>query len=144
MAIGDLPLLKQFFAQQDDAATQEALFRETLLMTLSRATRADAATDDDEVDAVRCLLKERLGEDVSVKDIRVAASSELFETTSIDKYLTSAATRLSLEQRQSIISALITIFHADGKISESEVAFFDMTAQSLRLSPSELVGLKSS
>lgn len=143
MAIGDFSLLKQLFANQDNMDNQQELFRETLLMTLSRATRADARTDDDEVEQVQALLKEILSEDVSAKDIRVAASSELYEKTSIDRFLTNASTHLALEDRQTIISALIRIFHADGKISESEVDFFNMAATALRLSPAEIVGLKT-
>lgn len=144
MAFGDLPLLKQFFAADDDADTRRELFRETLLMTLSRGTRADASTDDDEVKAVQAILQRYLNEQVSAKDIRVAASSELYEKAPIDKCLAEAATRIDLEGRQTIATALIEVFRADGKVASAEVEFFNMAATALKLTPAELLGLEPS
>ncbi|MFK7733359.1 MAG: TerB family tellurite resistance protein [Pseudomonadales bacterium] len=142
MSIGSLAKIKQFFGTLEDSKEKEDLYKEMLVMTLARATRADLVTDDREVSKVQDILCATLGADVSAKDIRVAASSELYETAPIEKYLATVGPKIDADQRQAIIRALIDVFKADGRVSDSECDFFDMVASSLKLTPAELAGLR--
>lgn len=141
MSIGSLSKIKKFFGALENAEEKEELYKEMLVMTLARATRADLLTDDREVDKVQEILCAALGADVSAKDIRVAASSELYESAPIEKYLANVGPKIDATQRRGITRALVDVFRADGKVSESEIEFFNMVAEALRLKPSELAGL---
>jgi len=144
MSITNLAHIKKFFGGTDNPEEKHELYKEMLLMTLSRATRADLVTNESEVETVQGILKKLLDEDISSADIRVAAASELFETAPISKYLERVGQQLDSGQSQSIVNALIEVFAADGQVSALEVDFFNMVVESLNLSPAEIVGLVSS
>jgi len=141
MSTSNFSHIKKFFSGAKNADEQHALYKEMLLMTLARATRADLVTDDREVASVQAILKDYLGEDFSSKDVRVAASSELYETASIDKFLGRVGQQIEAPQRQSIAKALVQVLGADGKVTPAEVEFFNMAIGALRLTPAETVGL---
>ncbi len=141
MSIRNLSHIKKLFEHADNPEEKQELYKEMLLMTLSRATRADLVTDDSEVSTVQKVVLEATGEEVSAQDVRVAASSELYETTPIDKYLSRVGQKIDMSQRQAIVKALIAVFEADGQVTESEIAFFNMVVGALKLSPAETVGL---
>jgi uncharacterized tellurite resistance protein B-like protein len=143
MSIASLSNIKKFFSNTESPDQKQALYKEMLLMTLSRATRADLVTDDTEVKTVQRILCEILEEDVSSADIRTAASSELFEQVPLKKYLERMGPQLDAGQNCAIIKGLIDIFRADGNVTESEIEFFNMVANALKISPAELVGLVS-
>ena len=141
MSIRNLSHIKKFFDQGDSQEEKQELYKEMMLMTLSRATRADLVTDDSEVATVQNVVLEATGEEVSAKCVRIAAASELYETAPIDKYLSRVGQKIDLAQRQSIIKALIAVFEADGQVTQAETDFFDMVVGALKLSPSEAAGL---
>ncbi len=141
MSIRNLSQIKKLFDQGDNPEEKQELYQEMLLMTLSRATRADLVTDDAEVATVQKVVLEATGEEVSPQDVRIAAASELYETTPIDKYLVRVGQKIDLPQRQSIVKALIAVFKADGQVTESEIDFFNMVVGALKLSPAEAAGL---
>ena len=74
MSIASLSHIKKFFSNTDNPEEKQQLYKETLLVTLSRATRADMVTNDDEVKTVQRILCGILDEDISAADIRTAAS----------------------------------------------------------------------
>ena len=141
MSIRNLSHIKKFFGHVDNPEEKQELYKEMLLMTLSRATRADLTTDDPEVAVVRRIILDFTGEDVSSESIRVAASSELYEKAPIVKYLTQVGQQINRSQRQSIAKALVEVFESDGKVTASECEFFNIVIGALKLTPAEAVGL---
>ncbi|MFK8018248.1 MAG: TerB family tellurite resistance protein [Pseudomonadales bacterium] len=141
MSIGNLSKVKKFFGGLENSEEKNELYKEMLVMTLARATRADSVTDNEEIKKVQALVSSMLGEEVSEAEIRVAAGSELYETAPIQKYLSKVGPQIDPEQRRSIINALVEVFRADGKVSETEVDFFNMVSDSLRMTAAELAGL---
>ena len=145
MAIADLSnVLKIFGGSEPTEEERRALFKEVLLMTLARATSADANIDPAEVDTVQAILKRTLGEEIEAADIRVAAKSEIYESAPLPDYLASVAKRLNSDERVAIAKALADVIHSDCRISEREVNFFDMVAKSLKITPAELAGIVAS
>jgi uncharacterized tellurite resistance protein B-like protein len=141
MSIRNLSHIKKFFGHSGNPEEKLELYKEMLLMTLSRATRADLLTDDSEVATVQRIWLDVIGEEVSSKDVRIAASSELFESAPIDKYLARVGQQIEASQRQSIVKALIDVFEADGMVTASEIEFFNMVVEALKLTPAQTVGL---
>ncbi len=141
MSIGKLSKVKKYFGGLENDDEKQELYKEMLVMTLARATRADSVTDNDEVQKVQDLLSSILGEEVTEAEIRVAAASELYETAPLQKYLASCGAQIDAEQRGKIIQALVQVFRADGKVSETEIDFFNMVSDALRVTPAEIAGL---
>ena len=141
MSIANLSHIKKFFVSTEHPDEKQALYKEMLLVTLSRSTRADLVTNEEEVQTVQRILNDLLDEDISSADIRVAASSELFEEVSLKKYLERMGPQLDAQQNQTMIKALLDVFRADGNVTDSEIEFFNMVATALNMSPAELAGL---
>lgn len=120
---------------------KEELFKEALLMVLARATRADSNVEAAEVSKVRQALKAQTGEEFTEAQILTAASSEIFESQSLERYLTSATRKLSESERVAILSCLADIIRSDDVIRYAEMDFFDRVATALRATPSEIAGL---
>lgn len=144
MAIKDFSLLKRLRGVQPSADEQDALFREAMLMTLARATHADAYTTRAEVDTVRAVYQRHTGQDVSAADVRVAASSDLFETAPLEKWLHSVSRKLDEQHCKAIVKALIEVIRTDGHVRSGEADFFNMVVGALRLTPIDVVELSSS
>ncbi|MFT7560171.1 MAG: putative tellurite resistance protein B-like protein [Flavobacteriales bacterium] len=143
MSYTSLSHVMNLFSSTSSPEAKEELFKEVTLLTLARATRADLVTTGPEVEVVQALLVKLFDEEISSADIRVAASSELFEAAPLNRYLAATAAQLDLEQNQAILKALIDVFSADGKVTEPEIAFFNMVATSLGLTAAEIIGLSA-
>lgn len=141
MSIRNLAHIKKYFSHGDSPEEQHELYKEMLLMTLARATRADLVTDDSEIAIVQRVWLDVIGEEVTTKDVRIAASSELYETAPIDKYLARVGQRIGTSERQLIVKALVDVFEADGKVTASEIEFFNMVVEALKITPAQTVGL---
>jgi len=120
---------------------KQELFKEVMLMVLARATRADSNVESVEVTQVQNALLENTGETFSEADILTAASSEIFETQPLERYLTSATRKLSDGERIAILGALAKIIRSDAEIRYTELDFFDRVATALRATPSEIAGM---
>jgi uncharacterized tellurite resistance protein B-like protein len=120
---------------------KQELFKEVLLMVLARAARADSNVEVIEIAQVQKVLQEQTGETFSEADIRTAASSELFEKQSLERYLSSATRKLSEGERIAILGALAGIIRSDAEIRYAELDFFDSVATALRATPSEIAGM---
>ena len=123
------------------AKDKQELFKEVLLLVLARATRADTNVEAIEIAQVQKALKEVTGEEFSEADILTAASSEVFETQSLERTLSNATSRLTDEDRVTILSCLSGIIKSDTHIRYHELEFFDHVATALRATPSEIAGL---
>jgi uncharacterized tellurite resistance protein B-like protein len=135
-------LLKGLFSGADSESNSRQLFKEILLLVLARATRADTNIEADELTSVQSILNEVLGETISIADIKLAATSEMFERRSLDRSLTKATRKLTDEDRILILQCLAQVFRADNQIRESELDYFDRVANALKATPSEIAGLR--
>lgn len=142
MAIADLKNVLKIFSGSDIGEEQQnELYKETLLMTLARATNADVAIHHVEVDRVVEILEEHTGEQFSPKDVRVAARAELYAEADLKRYLSSVRGKLSDGQRAHVIQALAEVFESDEDISVLEVDFFNNIARTLDVTPAQIAGL---
>ena len=144
MSIASLDGILKIFGGTDPTPEEQAqLAKEVMLMTLARATAADTNIKAIEIETVREVLQAHTGDDFAEADVRVAAKSAIFEKAPLDKYLSSSARKLTDDDRLEIARALGEVINADGRISEYEISFFNMVANSLALTPAQLMGLKA-
>ena len=142
MSIANLSSVLSIFRGSELSPEEEKeLFKEVLVMTLSRATSADANIDPAEVETVQVVIKKVTGDDIEAADIRVAAKSALFETAPLEKYLASAGRKLGADDRVKTVQTLAEVIKSDCRVGPRETQFFDMVAEALRVTPSELAGL---
>lgn len=144
MSLVNFSSITKLLRDNGDTAKHKAeLFQEVMLMVLARATRVDSNVEKVEIAKVQEVLKEQLGQDFSEAEIRTAASSEVFETQSIERYLASATRKLDERERVIILSSLAGVIRSDDEIRFFELDFFDKVALALRATPSEIAGLVS-
>ena len=144
MAIADLSsVLKIFGESAPDEDEQKALYGEVLLMTLARASSADANIDPVEISTIRQIIQRETGEEIDEKDVRRAARTELYETETLRKYLRRVRQRIQANDRRKIVEALAEVIKSDTQISVLEIDFFNRVADALRITPAELAGLHS-
>lgn len=142
MSIANLSsVLKIFQGSSLSSEEENALFREVLLMTLSRATSEDSNVQPVEVETVQSIIKNAIGEDVDASEIRIAAKSEIYESASLEKYLSSCGRKLDSASRATTVKALADVIKSDTEITSREVQFFDMVANALEVTPAEVAGL---
>ncbi len=142
MGIADLSNVLKFFGGGDPTPEEkEDLLKEVLLMTLARASSSDANIDPVEVDTVQSVVQRVTGEELSAADIRVAAASELYESVPFEKYLSRCARKLNAADRVVTMRSLAEVIKSDTEVGAREIAFFDMVAGALAVSPAELAGL---
>ena len=142
MSMANLSNVLKIFRGTDLSPDEESeLFREVLLMTLSRASSSDANIAPIEVETVQAIVEKSTGEEVSAADIRVAAASELYETAPLEKYLSSCGRKLDAPSRVATVQALADVIKSDTRVTSREVQFFDMVALALAVTPAEIAGL---
>ncbi|MEM7219584.1 MAG: TerB family tellurite resistance protein [Pseudomonadota bacterium] len=134
-------ILKIFGGNEPSAEERQNLFREATLMTVSRATASDTNIKQVEVETVRDIYQRVTGEEISSADVRMAANSKLYESAPLYRYLGRVAKVIDVHERVTIAKALSEVILSDDHVSEAEVEFFNMVADSLQLSPAELAGL---
>lgn len=134
---------KLFHDNKNKTEHKQDLYQEVLVMVLARATRADSNVEKVEISNVRGVLKKQLNIDFSEADIRTAASSEIFERQSLERYLSSATRKLDERERTIILASLASVIRSDEEVRVFELDFFDRVALALRASPSEIAGLIS-
>lgn len=132
---------KLFGGAVSDESEREALFKEALLLTLSRASNTDENISPVEVETVRSLMKSVIGEEVSQADVRVAAASKLYEKASLDDYLSVVGRKLLPKQRTTIVQSLAEVINSDARVSTLEIDFFNRVASAIKATPAEMVGL---
>ena len=134
-------VLKIFGGDEPSDAERQDLFKEIMLMTLARATSADANIEAVEIEQVRSALKNTIGEDISDADIRVAAASQLYESAPLDKYLAQCGKKLTPAQRAHIATSLAELIKSDSAVRSMEVDFFNSVVEALKVTPAQLAGL---
>jgi uncharacterized tellurite resistance protein B-like protein len=142
MGLADFKSILKFIRDGDPTPEEEKqLFKEAALMTLARATSADTHIHHVEVKTVQQILLEVTGEEISVADIRVAARSDLFEKKPLEKYLSGVGRKLEAADRATIMQSLAAVIRSDERISHFETDYFDIVANALKATPSEIAGL---
>ncbi|MEX0299430.1 MAG: TerB family tellurite resistance protein [Kordiimonas sp.] len=126
-----------------DASKKKSLVEEVLLLTLSRATCADSNIGSIEVETVQAIFQEVAGTEVSCKEIRVAAISDLYKEATLEKYLANASGKIEVADRQMIVQSLARVIKADDKVSPFEVEFFNKVVSALGLTPAQVTDLES-
>lgn len=144
MSLVDFSKITQLLSDDKSKAKQrKKLFQEVILMVLARVTRVDSNVESVEISKVQEVLSEELGLDISAAEIRTASSSEIFETQSLESYLSTAARKLYKRERIIILASLQKVIRSDDVIRSFELDFFDRVALALRATPSEIAGLES-
>lgn len=144
MGIESFSHIIEFFSGGDkkpDETQKRSLVEEALLMTLSRATNADSNINPVEVETVQQIFREAVGTEVSIKDIRVAAISDLYKEATLEKYLAKVSGKIEPNDCQMIVKSLARVIKVDGKISPFEVEFFNGVVKALGLTPAQTTGL---
>lgn len=143
MALINFSSLKTMMTNHGEENDARALFEEVLLLVLARASRVDSNVDSIEVRHVQKALKEMTGAEYSEAEVQTAASSEIFETQSLERTLAKASGKLSSEHKAAILHCLAELLQSDDAIRHPELEFFDRVAAALRASPSEIAGLQA-
>jgi len=143
MAFINFSSLKNMMTNHGQDNDASALFEEVLLLVLARASRVDSNIESIEVRHVQKALKEMTGAEYSEAEVQTAASSEIFETQSLERTLAKASGNLSSENKAQILHCLAELLQSDDAIRHPELEFFDHVAAALRASPSEIAGLQA-
>jgi uncharacterized tellurite resistance protein B-like protein len=142
MAIADLKSVLKIFGGSDiSKSKQSELYKEVLLMTLSRAADADIHIHPKEVDRIVEILKEHTGDDFSARDVRLAARDELYAKATLVRYLNSVRDKMRNADRVDTVHALADVFRIDKEVSVLEIDFFNEVATALKVTPAEIAGL---
>ena len=142
MGIIKMDNIKALLNNELSAEQKQKAFKELLVLVLARGTRADLYTHETEVSAAQRVIKDYIGEDVSAAELRIAASSEIFEMAPLNKHVSKVATSFEGADRIVIINALKDVLQADGHVRQPEIDFFDKMASALKLKPSEIAGIR--
>jgi uncharacterized tellurite resistance protein B-like protein len=113
-----------------------------MLMVLARATAADTNIKQVEVDTVCQVLKTYTGTDFTSAEVRVAATTSLYDRAPLDRYVSSAARKLDPSARVQIAQALREVVKSDERISSLEINFFNYVVNALDLTPAQLMGVE--
>ncbi|GMG87704.1 TerB family tellurite resistance protein [Biformimicrobium ophioploci] len=141
MGIINVESFKALFNTEVTAEQKREAFRDILLLVLARGSRVDLHTHDAEIKVTQKVFLEYMDEEVTAGEIRVAASSELYEKSSINKHVARAAKKLDYSDRILVINALRDVLRADGHVRKSETDFFDEMATVMQLRPSDIAGI---
>jgi uncharacterized tellurite resistance protein B-like protein len=142
MSIASLrTVLKVFGGEELGQADRNSLVKEVLLMTLACASSSDTNVASIEVSTVRKVIKDATGESLSDAEIRIAASSDLFEDEPVENTIEKLSDQLSLRDRLFVVRKLEEVIRSDQRVSEFELDYYDRIANALGMRPSELAGL---
>ena len=129
--------LRVFGGSSTSEENQDELYKEVLLMTLARASKADANIHPAEIDTISQIMQRETGEDFAEADIRKASQPDLYESDNLRKYLRSVQGRLNDENKTSILQALVDVIKSDTEINVLEIDFFNRVVDALRIAPAD-------
>jgi uncharacterized tellurite resistance protein B-like protein len=129
--------LSIFSKSSSDQKTQDEIYREVLLTTLARASKADANIHPAEIDTIKKIMSRETGQELTEADIRKASRSEVNESANLRKYLRGVQSRLNDENKTTILQALVDVIKSDTRVNVLEIDFFNRVADALRIAPTE-------
>ncbi len=145
MSLSYFTVIKKMFGGKDlSEAERHDLVREAMVMTLARVTKSDSNIEAVEIETVQRVIKDKLGEEMSAADIRVAAASELFEAEPLDRYLHKASFVLKDEDKELIARALGEVIHSDGEVRGNETEFFNTVVKELGVADETAAAIRGS
>lgn len=134
-------VVKEMFHSASDEEKQE-LLEQAMLMTLSRATRADIDVNVDEVHTVQRVYEEATGKAITEQEVRVAANSEIYETEPFEVLLDKVRIQIGEDECKLIAHSLAEVIKTDGNISPFEVEFFQDCIKALGLGEDALAEIQ--
>lgn len=129
--------LRVFGGSPVSEESQDDLYKEVLLLTLARASKADANIHPAEIDTILQIMQRETGEDLAEADIRKASQPDLYESDNLRKYLRSVQGRLNDENKTTILQALVDVIKSDTEINVLEIDFFNRVVDALRIAPAD-------
>jgi len=142
VALSAFSNIKRIFGGSETSDSErDALYKEALLLTLSRAADADTAVRAVEVETVRRVVQRETGDEVSEADVRIASASELYERAPLSAYLSKVSRSLLTSHRATIVRCLNEVIQSDCEVTVHEVDFFNQVVSALNATPSEIAGL---
>jgi uncharacterized tellurite resistance protein B-like protein len=117
--------------------SHDELYREVLLTTLARASKADANIHPAEIETILQIMQRETGQDFAEADIRKASQPELYESANLRKYLRSVQGRLNDENKITILRGLVDVIKSDTEINVLEIDFFNRVVDGLRITPAD-------
>jgi uncharacterized tellurite resistance protein B-like protein len=129
--------LKVFGGSSASEESQDELYKEVLLMTLARASKADANIHPAEIETILQIMHRETGQDFAEADIRKASQPDLYESANLRKYLRSVQGRLNDENKVTILRALVDVIKSDTEINVLEIDFFNRVVDALRITPAD-------
>jgi uncharacterized tellurite resistance protein B-like protein len=129
--------LRAFGGSSASEGSQDELYKEVLLMTLARASKADANIHPAEIETILQIMQRETGQDFAEADIRKASQPDLYESANLRKYLRSVQGRLNDENKVTILRALVDVIKSDTEINVLEIDFFNRVADALRIMPAD-------
>ena len=123
MALINFSSLKNMISNRGEDNDTKALFEEVLLLVLARASRVDSNIDSIEVRHVQRALKEITGAEYSEAEVQTAASSEIFETQSLEKHFQRRLESSVLRIKRRFWRCLAELLQSDDVIRDPELEF---------------------
>ena len=65
------------------------------------------------------------------------------ERAPFERYLHKCSRKLNAKDRKNTLEALLEVIHADERVSDYEVTFFNHVARALELTPAQIIGLSA-
>jgi uncharacterized tellurite resistance protein B-like protein len=144
MSLEILESVRKVFGGSEPTEEERAkLVKEVMLMVLARATAADTNISGIEVDTVREIIREAIGEELTVAEVRVAANSDIFEKEPLPRFVASARRQLTPKECEDIMKALEQVISVDDQIGAREIAFYDQIAEALQMGSAADAGIKA-
>ena len=144
MPFGNLSkVLRIFSGSSAGEKSQDELYREVLLITLARASKADANIHPVEIETIQQIMQRETGQAFTEADIRKASHSEVNESAHLRKYLRGVQGRLNDENKTTILRAIVDVIKSDTHVNVLEIVFFNRVADALRIATTEHFELSS-
>ena len=112
-----------------------------MLTALARAASGDTNVSVPELKKVQEIMKRETGLEVVSSDVYIASKSQLFEKAPLEKSLYRWSKTMPPGGKQRIAVEIAEVCKADGEFNDMEAAYFNAMAESLRLTPSQLISI---
>jgi uncharacterized tellurite resistance protein B-like protein len=121
----------------------EAAYRAALLVSMLRVTAADGVVEDAEVQSIRTVLKNVLGNDLEPALIRAEAEKVGTDASELLAALRELAPHLDLTQKETVVRSAVEVALADGAVGPQEQQLIQEVAAAVEVSEAHLRGILS-
>ena len=120
----------------------QGLVREAAITALPWTAYTDLNIEPIQITIIQSAPKGILRENIVVADIRTTAGLEMLENQPKENCLLSVTQRFTNVQRMIILESLQMVAQSDDPIYHSELDFFDRINNTLKVTPSNIAGLR--